>query len=135
MYWTDFVFEGREPFRGRPTFTFLLFPPAPAAADYPGIGGVRVFIDTQYRAPLQAQWIDEDGEALKTITVIDLKKVDERWIVKSFEVRDERTRDKTQFLVQAVALDVNVPRQWLEPDSLDQPADLGLPPDALTPVR
>jgi hypothetical protein len=135
MYWKDFVYEGREPFRERPVFVFLLFPPGDEAASYPGIGGARVFIDTQYHVPTKAQWVDEGGRALKTISVLDLKKVDEQWIVKSFEVRDERTRDKTRFLVTAVALDVAIPDRLLSSDGPPGPAVLEIPPGKLRTLR
>lgn len=134
MYWTDFIFEGRERFRGRPAFIFLLFPPPEQAAAYPGIGGARVFLDTQYRAPLQAQWVNEAGDALKTITILDLKKLGESWIVKSFEVRDETTRDKTRFLVTAVALNVTLPDALFSPDGPAQSAPLNLAHGQLVPV-
>jgi hypothetical protein len=135
MYWKDFIYEGREPFRGRPAFVFLLYPPVAEAAAYPEIGGARVFIDTQYHVPLQAQWVDEAGEALKTITVLDLKKVSDQWIVKSFEVRNERTRDKTRFLVTAVALDAEIPEDIFTPQGPRGPAELELPPEKLVQVR
>ncbi len=109
MHWTDFVYEGLARFRGRPTHVFLLYPPNEDTERYPGIGGARVFIDTAYEAISQAQWLDEAGSALKTITILDLKKIDGRWIVKSFEIRDEKTRDKTRFVVTAAALDVDLP--------------------------
>lgn len=135
MYWRDFVFEGREEVLGRPTFVFLLFPPEAEAEKFPGIGGARVFIDTQFHAPLQAQWIDDDGEALKTITVLSLKKVEDRYIVKSFEVRDEQTRDKTRLVVTAVSFTANMPESLLRVDGPGDPAELDLSPEQVTAVR
>lgn len=135
MYWRDFVFEGREEVLGRPTFVFLLFPPEAEAEKFPGIGGARVFVDTQFHVPLQAQWVDDDGQALKTITVLSLKKVEERHIVKSFEVRDEQTRDKTRFVVTAVSFSADLPEALLRVDGPGGPAELDIPPDQVTPVR
>jgi hypothetical protein len=135
MYWTSFVYEGLARFRGRPTHVFLLVPPGEQAAVAGGIGGARVFIDTAYSALSQAQWVDEAGEALKTITILDLKQIEGRWIVKSFEARDERTRDKTRFVVTAAALDVPLPDGLLSPESSGEPAPLALEPGALVPVH
>jgi hypothetical protein len=47
----------------------------------------------------------------KTISLLDLKKVGEQWILKSIDVRDTRTRDKTRLTVTAAALDLNWPAQ------------------------
>lgn len=135
MYWKDFTFEGRVPFRGRPAYVFLLYPPAAQADRYPGVAGARVFIDTQFRAPLQAQWVDEEGTPLKTITVLDLKKVDETWIVKSFEVRDDRTRDKTRLVVTAVALNAKLPGGLFLPTGPGGRAEVTFAPGELKPVR
>jgi Outer membrane lipoprotein-sorting protein len=132
MFWTDFVYEGRTPFRGRPAYVFLLYPPPAAAEQLTGIGGARVFIDTQFHAPLQAQWVDDAGQPVKTITVIDLKRIKERWIVKSFEVRDDRTRDKTRLVVTAVDLDAKLPPELFTPNGPVGPADFTVPADQVT---
>jgi hypothetical protein len=135
MYWTEFVYEGLERFRGRPTHVFLLMPPDAQAERLADVGGARVFIDTAYSALSQAQWVDAEGKALKTITILNLKEIDQRWIVKSFEARDERTRDKTRFVVTAAALDLALPVGLFSPDGSGRAAELVLPPGALVPVR
>ncbi len=132
MYWRDFVFEGREEILGRPSYVFLLYPPDNEADKFPGVGGARVFIDTQFHAPVQAQWIDENGAPLKTISVLSLKKVEERYIVSAFEVRDEQTRDKTRFVVTAVSFTAPLPPTLFQPDGPGGPAKFDLPPDMLT---
>ena len=81
------------------------------------------------------QWVDESGDPLKTISILDLKKIEERWIVKSFEVRDERTRDKTRFLVKAVAFDDDLPEAWFSPTGPAGPVPARFTPERLHPVR
>lgn len=123
-YWNDFVFEGVAPVRGRPAHVFLLYPPADIAAQRPELAGVRVYLDTQFGALVQAEQIGEGNQTLKTITVLDLKKIDAQWIVKTIEVRDEKTRNKTQFVVTGAALGLDFSGGLFDPAVL---------PDTITP--
>ena len=104
LYWNDFVFEGVAPVRGRPAHVFLVYPPADIVALKPELSGVRVYLDTQFGALVQAQQIGTEERVLKSITVLDLKKVDDQWMVKTIDLRDEATRNKTQFVVTGAAL-------------------------------
>jgi hypothetical protein len=124
IYWNDFVFEGVAPVRGRPAHVFLLYPPADIAAQKPELSGVRVFIDTQFGALVQAQQIGDGNQTIKTITVLDLKKIDSQWIVKTIEVRDDGTRNKTQFEITGAALGLDFSGGLFDPAVL---------PDAITP--
>ena len=118
LYWNDFVFEGVAPLRGRPAYVFLLYPPVAIAAQKPELTGVRVYLDTQFGALVQAQQIGEGGRVLKSITVLDLKKTDGQWIVKTIDVRDETTRNKTQFSVTGAALSLDFSSTLFEPAAL-----------------
>ena len=104
LYWNDFVFEGVAPVRGRPAHVFLVYPPADIVALKPELTGVRVYLDTQFGALVQAQQIGTEERVLKSITVLDLKKVNDQWMVKTIDLRDEATRNKTQFVVTGAAL-------------------------------
>lgn len=106
LYWKDFLYEGQARVRGRPTYSFILRPPAGQPAPVPGLTGVRVLIDTQFMAIVQAELLGTGNEVLKSIAALDLKKVGEQWLVKSIDVRDHRTRDKTRLTFRAVALDL-----------------------------
>ena len=104
LYWSDFIFEGVAPVRGRPAHVFLVYPPADIVALKPELSGVRIFLDTQFGALVQAQQIGSEERVLKSTTVLDLKKVDDQWMVKTIDLRDETTRNKTQFIVTGAAL-------------------------------
>lgn len=106
LYWKDFTYEGHARVRGRPTYSFVLRPPAGQSLPVPELTGVRVLIDTQFQAMVQAELLGAKGEVLKSIALLDLKKAGEQWIPKSIDVRDHRTRDKTRFTVRAAALDL-----------------------------
>lgn len=118
LYWTDYVYEGLARVRGRPAHQFLLYPPAPAAGGAGNPAAVRVFVDTQYQALTQAETLAEGGVLEKTVTVLDLKKADDQWLVKSIDVRNHRTRDKTRLTVTAAALHLALPADLFAPAQL-----------------
>ncbi|MBC8040139.1 MAG: hypothetical protein H7Y06_06330 [Opitutaceae bacterium] len=127
LYWSDFVFEGVAPVRGRPAHVFLLYPPEDIAALKPEMTGVRVYLDTQFGALVQSQQIGAEERVLKSLNVLDLKKVDDQWMVKTIDLRDEVTRDKTQFVVTGAALGLDFSGVLFEPASL---AEAITPPPA-----
>jgi Outer membrane lipoprotein-sorting protein len=108
-YWTDFVYEGIAKVRGRPAHGFVLYPPANLAGVRPGLTGVRVLLDTEFQALLQAELLGEKGATEKTITLLDLKKVGAQWLPKSIDLRNHLTRDKTRLTFTAAALDLALP--------------------------
>ena len=128
LYWDDFVYEGIAKVRSRPAYSFLLYPPADLTAARPDLGAVRVALDTQFHALVQAEMLDPKGNTLKSITVLDLKKVGEQWFVKTIDLRNRTTRDKTRFEVTAAALNLGLSATIFAPESLGIPAVL--PADA-----
>lgn len=135
LQWKDFIYEGVANVRGRPAHAFLLYPPTPlqlpANLSGEAPAAIRVFLDTQFAAMTQAEWIDADGKPLKTVTVLDLKKVGEQWLVKSIDLRNHRTRTKTRFAVTAVALDLPLSAETFLPDALSRAAP-AVPPEKVT---
>jgi hypothetical protein len=118
LYWTDFVYEGLAKVRGRPAYSFILYPPADLAAQRPELTAVRVALDTQFHALVQAELLGAKGEPWKTITVLDLKKTGDQWLVKTIDLRNHRTRDKTRFNVNAAALNLDLPAGAFTPAGL-----------------
>jgi hypothetical protein len=119
LYWKDFTYEGQARMRGRPTYSFILRPPAGQPLPLPELTGVRIFLDVQFpAAPVQAELLGRDNAVLKTISLLDLKKVGSQWLVKAIDVRDNRTRDKTRFTVRAAALDLAWPEGVFTPAGL-----------------
>lgn len=127
LYWPGVTLEKITRMRGRPAHAFVFRPPAAFAAKHPELGAVRAYLDTQFNAPTQIETIDRNGRVAKTLSLLDLKKVGEQWIPKSFEVRDEATRDKTRLVVSAAALGLALPSAIFAPASL---ADDVSPPTA-----
>lgn len=126
LYWPGVTLERiARSMRGRPAHVFIFRPPAEFVAKNPPLGAVRAYLDTQYNAPTQIETLDRNGRVTKTLSLLDLKKVGEQWIPKSFEVRDEATRDKTRLNVTAAALGLALPSAIFAPASL---ADEARPP-------
>ena len=121
MYWDDFVYEGITRFRDRPTHVFLLYPPETEKKRYPGISGVRIYVDTQFDALIQWEDLGTSGDKTKTISILDFKKVGKQWLIKSIDVRDEITRNKTRLRFTNAALNASVPPSVFDPSSLAQP--------------
>jgi len=122
LYWTDEIYEGVANVRGRPAHSFVFYPPPAVAAARPSLTGVRVLLDTQFEALLQAELLGAKGETERTITILDLKKAGEQWLVKAIDLRDARTRDKTRFEVTAAALNFDLPAATFTPRGLAEPA-------------
>ncbi|MDR1790004.1 MAG: outer membrane lipoprotein-sorting protein [Opitutaceae bacterium] len=126
IHWDDFIYEGVVPLRGRPARQFLLYPPETALAQNPRLTGVRVYLDSQFAALVQAEMIGENNRLLRTLSVLDLKKVDGQWMIKTIELRDELARDKTRFSVKSAAVGLDLPAWIFEPGLLGDAA--GPPP-------
>lgn len=118
VHWTDFVYEGTDEVRGRAVQSFLMYPPEDFADAHPEILGVRLHLDAKFSALMQAVFLGPDEEVIRKLSVMDLKKLGDQWIVKTIDVRDEKTRDKVRFKVTAAALDLEFAPGLFEPDSL-----------------
>jgi hypothetical protein len=121
LYWPEFVYEGKTRLYDRPTDTFLLYPPASMAARRPDLAAMRVYLDPQYHALVQAEQIGEGGRVLKSMRMVELKKIGEHWMVRAVELRDETTRNKTRFVVTAAALNRDFAGGLFEPGGLSGP--------------
>ncbi len=124
LYWTDFTFEGKAKVRGRPTHSFILRPPPGYVPPRPGLTGVRVLIDAEFHALVQAEQLGAKGGAEKSVILLDLKKVGEQYLVKTVDVRDLLSRDKTRLTFTAAAINLKLPVETFSPGNL-----LADPPD------
>jgi len=130
LYWEDFDFEGGDKVLGRAAHRFLFRAPSHAADDEGGESprrriSVRAYFDQQFHALLQSKLIGADGAVEKTLTVRDLQKVSGQWMLKSIDLRNERTRDKTRFEVREAELGLELEPRMFTPESLGDP--VGLP--------
>lgn len=125
LFWDDCVFEGVVSVRGRPAHRFLAYPPAEIAAARPGLTGVRFYLDTQFSALVQAEEIGAEKKPVKTLSVLDLKRTQDQWIVRTIDLRNEVTRDKTRFRITGAALNLALPPIVFAPAHLSVPPEIG----------
>jgi len=128
LYWLDVGRVGKEQVRGRPVFTYLFTPPAEFTAANPGVRSVRAYLDIQYDALMQSEITGADGRVSKTLSLLELRRVGDRWIPRDLDVRNEQTRGKTRLSVTAVAFGIAVDPSAFEPSRLGAAA--ARPPDA-----
>jgi hypothetical protein len=121
LYWLDADLVSVERIRGRPSYAYVFTPSADFAAGNPSVKSVRAYLDTQYDALVQSEISGPEGHISKTLSLLELRKVGDRWIPKDVDVRNEATRDKTRLSLTAVA--VGIPAS---PSAFD-PARLGAP--------
>ncbi len=131
LFWPDFFYEGLARILGRPAHQFLFYPPPDIVARRPEMTGVRVYLDTQYGALVQAELIGANGRPVKTVSLLDVKKIEDQWIVKAFDLRDETSHNKTRFTVIAAALNLHLPPAVFDAAGL---AEALPPPAALVPL-
>jgi len=129
LYWEDFDFEGGDKVLGRAAHRFLFRAPSRAeesegTEEPSGRVAVRAYFDQQFHALLQSKLIGADGAVAKTLTVRDLQKISGQWMLKSIDLRNERTRDKTRFEVQEAELGLELSTRIFTPDSLGKTVGL-----------
>jgi hypothetical protein len=120
IYWPDATLESVTRVRSRPAHVFLFRPPADWAAEHPEVAAVRAYLDTQFHAPVQTELLDAHGRVSRTLSLVDLKKIGDQYIVKSIDLRNEATRDKTRLQVTAAALGLEFAAKVFEPAGLNE---------------
>lgn len=118
LYWPDFELTRIDRIRGRPAHTFIFRAPAAFMKTHPEVAFVRAYLDTQFNALMQAERLDANGQVLTTFSLGELKKIGEQWMIKSIDLRNDVSRDKTRFLVTAVALGLDFNAGFFEPARL-----------------
>lgn len=118
LHWADYVFEGVARLHERPAHRFLMYPPKAVQLVAPEITGVRLSLDTQFRALVQSEIVGQRGKPVRTLSLLNLKKVGEQWLAKWVDFRDEETRDKTRLELTAAAKGVQFSRVVFEPAGL-----------------
>lgn len=120
LYWPDFQLTRLERVRGRPAHEFVFTPPALFRQAHPEVMAVRAFLDTQFNMLMQAERVAVNGQVLTTFSLGELKKIGEQWMLKSIDLRNETNRDKTRFVVMAVALNLEFSPSLFEPARLSE---------------
>ena len=132
LYWIDVDAAGEGRIRGRPAHIYVFTPPAEFTAGHPGIRSVKVYLDTQYDALMQSEIAGANGRVAKTLSLLELRKVGDRWVPRDLDVRNEATRDKTRLSVTGIAIGISLDPAAFDPTRLGTAAS---PPPAASVTR
>lgn len=128
FYWPDAILTGINRIRGRPAYAFLFRPPAGFKAVHPEIVAVRAWLDTAFPEPVQTELIGPNRAVLKTLSLLDIKKIQGQWMLSSADVRTEATRNKTRFSLTGAALGLDLDAALFSPAKLAEEA--GVPAES-----
>lgn len=123
LYWENASYEGPKRIKGRPAHQFLLSPPADLVDVERGFEQVRIAVDEDYLALLRVDLLDENANVIKSYRILNFKKVSGEWIVKSIDLVDHITREKTRFHILSVAMGQDLDRSNFQAESLVEPLD------------
>jgi hypothetical protein len=126
LYWPDATLEKLVRVGGRPAHAFVFRAPSGFVAQHPEVAAVRAYLDTQFNALVQAELLDAKSKAVKTMSLLALKKVGEQWIPKAIDWRNAQTGDKARFVVTGAALNLEFGPALFEPAKLTE----AIPPPA-----
>ena len=118
LAWPDVECTAIVRMLGRPAHLFFFRPPADFATKHSEPAAVRAYFDTQFNAPTQTELLDATGRVTKTLSLVELKRVEKQQLPKILEVRNELTRDKTRFVITAAALELELASAIFEPAAL-----------------
>lgn len=99
LMWQKRGYDGVERIRGRYCDMAVLHAQDGRSA--------RIWLDTEFSAPLQVKIFDAQGDPIKTIRVISLQKTQDQWILRRWQALDHVAKRKVDIEVVAIALNQN----------------------------
>ena len=115
-YWDEMDYEGVKRIKGRPAHLFLMSPPEALMQANPELGPVRMALDADFNAIIQADWLTPQGDKARAFKILNIKKTQGEWILKTVDLVDEKSHDKTRFNVTAAALGLSLnPKHYFTP--------------------
>lgn len=121
LFWEDYDYEGAERLRGRPAHLFLMKPPPSIQAAAPDLAAIRIAVDEDYHALLRVEWINREGAVERSYRILNFKRVDDQWLVKSIDLVDETTREKTRLRILSAAMRLELDPKNFTVESLNEP--------------
>lgn len=118
IFWEEFAYEGLSRVRGRSSHGFLMYPPDNVKREFPWLEGVRMFLDAEFNALTGAELVGEGSEVIRSFNIIEVKRVEDEWIVKTIDYRNGRSGDKTRLSIGGAALDLPEEDFSFSPDTL-----------------
>ena len=123
----DFVLEDTQLTDDGTVYVLSGTPRSEAIARELGYGGFRARVNGSNWLFHEVEFLDLDGERLKTVTVHSAEDFDGIWCATDIEVINHQTSHETRFVYQDVDYDTTLPARLFEATTLNR----GLPPQFL----
>lgn len=118
LYWNNPEYRGPVVAKGRPAQTYRLQAPQWVKGVEKEYEYVDVFLDAEYGAMIEAYILGENQKLEKSIKVLNFKKVQDQWIIKTIDLVDNVSRDKTRFDIRRAALNLQFDHNYFKPEKL-----------------
>ena len=112
--WADTEYEGSLRVRGRPAHAFLFFPPEEDPR-FAAITAIRVTLDEDFLALLEADVINQDGAVARTLKMASFKEIDDQWLVTRIDILDRLAGERIRWRLEAVDLAARLPETGFAP--------------------
>jgi hypothetical protein len=115
IFWTQTAYEGSGKIHGRPAYSLLALPDNDT--QYPGIQSVRVVVDRDFNALMRVDILDKNNEALRSLKVEKLKKIQDEWIIRSLDIKSSNG-DRNRFQILQAAVNLSIPQEYFQSSAL-----------------
>lgn len=118
--WTEAEYVKSERVLDSPAHWFRFSPPEEWKTLLPrdGPATVMVALDARFDAPIRVEYLNADGDVIRSLEARSFKKISDTWIVRRLEVVDERTRDRTEWRIDDAVVELVLPLETFTPDGL-----------------
>jgi hypothetical protein len=83
---------------------------------------VDIAYDPVFEAILQFEYLDEKEKVQRTFKLLDFKKIQGVWLMKSIEIKDVPSNATTQLTIERVALEQTIPASTFDKNNLAKPS-------------
>jgi len=111
----DAVVAGEETIEGRPCYVLDLKAKKEGVAYHTK----KLWVDRERYIPLRQDWFAKGGKLLKTVTVSEVFKVDNRWYPKRMVFKDVLKKGEgTEFIIESIDFNIEIPEHIFTKASL-----------------
>ncbi len=93
------------------------------SSPYDWLGDIEIALTREFNSPVQTQFFRKDGKLLRTFLLGSVKKINDYWIVKTAEIKDEVSKDKDKLIIQAANLKEVLDENLFKQESLGKGID------------
>ncbi|MDR2372129.1 MAG: outer membrane lipoprotein-sorting protein [Puniceicoccales bacterium] len=84
---------------------------------------VDIAYDPTFEAILRFEYLDEKEKLLRTFKLLNFKKIQNMWLMKSIEIKDVPSNTTTQLIVKKVAVDQTISVNLFDKNTLGKPPE------------